>query len=81
MSHARGVLFLAAAHEKVAVRSFPASRVKRAVSGSGRASKHQMQHTIMSRLGLKKLPHPPDVADAIAIALCCLESSARPIST
>lgn len=81
MSHARGVLFLAAAHEKVAVRSFSATRVKRAVTGSGRASKHQMQHTIMSRLGLKELPNPPDVADAIAIALCCLETSAQPLST
>ncbi len=81
MGHARGALLLAAAHERVAVKSFSATRVKSAVSGSGRASKHQIQRTVMSRLNLKKLPHPPDVADAIAIALCCLETSALPLST
>ena len=39
-------------------------------TGSGRAPKWQMQEAIRQELGLPALPEPPDVADALAIALC-----------
>ena len=38
--------------------------------GNGRASKRQMQLAIQSVYGLEEPPEPPDVADALAIALC-----------
>ncbi len=71
MGHARGVILQAAAAAEIEVRSFSATRIKKAVTGNGRASKMQVQRAIKSLLGLQKLPAPADVADAIAAALCC----------
>jgi crossover junction endodeoxyribonuclease RuvC len=70
MAHARGVIFLAAAQRDVPVVSIAATRIKKTITGSGRASKEQMQHTIQRELKLAQLPEPPDVADALAAALC-----------
>ncbi|MEI8210835.1 MAG: crossover junction endodeoxyribonuclease RuvC [Planctomycetota bacterium] len=70
MGHARGVLCLAAADAGLAVDSYEATKVKRMLTGSGRAPKSQMQHAVQLQLGLKEPPDPPDVADALAIALC-----------
>jgi crossover junction endodeoxyribonuclease RuvC len=70
MGHARGVIFLAAAQHNLPVVSYSATRIKKTITGSGRASKEQMQHTIQRELGLAQLPEPPDVADALAAALC-----------
>ncbi len=70
MGHARGVIFLAAAQRDLPVVSYNATRIKKNITGSGRASKDQVQRTIQRELGLAKLPEPPDVADALAVALC-----------
>jgi len=71
MGHARGVILQRAAEAGSTVESFAATRVKKSLTGNGRASKGQMQRAIQSILGLASAPEPPDVADAIAIALCC----------
>jgi crossover junction endodeoxyribonuclease RuvC len=70
MAHARGVLLLAAAKHGLPVVSYNATRIKKTVTGSGRAPKDQVQRTIQRELGLAQLPEPPDVADALAAALC-----------
>ncbi|MFN6400335.1 MAG: crossover junction endodeoxyribonuclease RuvC [Planctomycetota bacterium] len=70
MGHARGVLCLAAANADLAVHSYEATKVKRMLTGNGRAPKDQMQQAIRLQLKLKEPPDPPDVADALAIALC-----------
>ncbi len=70
MGHARGVIFLAAAQQNIPVISYASTKVKKIVTGNGRASKDQVQRTIQRELGLTTLPEPPDVADALAIALC-----------
>ncbi|MEQ1825070.1 MAG: crossover junction endodeoxyribonuclease RuvC [Pirellula sp.] len=70
MGHARGVLCLAAANAGKAVHSYEPTKVKRLLTGNGRAPKSQMQMAIQHQLGLKEPPDPPDVADALAIALC-----------
>jgi crossover junction endodeoxyribonuclease RuvC len=70
MAHARGVMFLAAAQHGLSVVSYNATRIKKTITGNGRASKEQVQRTIQRELGLAKLPEPPDVADALAAALC-----------
>jgi crossover junction endodeoxyribonuclease RuvC len=70
MGHARGVIFLAAAQQKIPVLSYASTQVKKIITGNGRASKDQVQRTIQRELGLTTLPEPPDVADALAIALC-----------
>jgi crossover junction endodeoxyribonuclease RuvC len=70
MGHARGVIFLAAAQHGIPVVSYDSTHVKKNVTGSGRASKDQVQRTIQRELGLGSMPDPPDVADALAVALC-----------
>lgn len=71
MGHARGVVLCAAARLGIEVRNYAATQVKRYLTGRGRASKAQVQRAVQTALGLEQLPEPPDVADAIALALCC----------
>ena len=70
MGHARGVILLAAARAGARVVSYSATKVKKSVVGSGHASKVQIQRAIQSVFGLKDPPEPPDVADALAVAMC-----------
>jgi crossover junction endodeoxyribonuclease RuvC len=70
MAHARGVIFLAASQQALPVISYNATRVKKTITGNGRAPKDQVQRTIQRELGLASLPEPADVADALAVALC-----------
>lgn len=74
MGHARGVILQTCAEAAIEVRSFSATRIKKSITGNGRASKEQMQRTIQTLLCLPDLPEPHDVADAIAAALCCANS-------
>jgi crossover junction endodeoxyribonuclease RuvC len=75
LGEARGVALLAAAEVGVPVVSYAPAAVKRAVVGYGRAEKHQVQQMVKLLLGLAEAPTPHDVADALAIALCHLQSS------
>lgn len=77
MGHARGVILLAAGRSDIPVRSYSATRIKRYLTGNGRASKSQVQRAIQITLGLPSIPEPPDVADALAIALCCVWDAGR----
>ncbi len=77
MGHARGVILQKCARAHIEVKSFAATRIKKSITGNGRASKEQMQKTMQSILGLPELPKPPDVADAMAAALCCANSIDR----
>ena len=70
MGHARGVIFLAAGQRDLPVVSYNATSIKKTITGSGRASKEQVQRTIQRELNLASVPEPPDVADALAVALC-----------
>ena len=70
MAHARGVFFLAGAQRNIPVFSYAPTKVKKLVTGSGRAGKEQMQHAVARELGLAGPPEPHDVADALGIALC-----------
>lgn len=70
MAHARGAILLAAAQRDMPMVHYGATRIKKTITGSGRASKDQVQRTIQRELGLAELPEPPDVADALAAALC-----------
>jgi crossover junction endodeoxyribonuclease RuvC len=70
MGHARGAIFLAAAQHGLEIASYSATRVKKTITGNGRASKDQMQRTIQRELSLANAPEPHDVADALAVALC-----------
>lgn len=77
MGHARGVIFLAAARAGVPVQSYSATEIKKSLTGTGRATKAQIQRMVQMRLGLDSPPEPPDVADAIAAAYCHIERTLR----
>lgn len=70
MGHARGVICLAAAQAEVSVTHYSATQIKKVLTGNGRAPKSQMQLAIRRELQLAEVPDPPDVADALAVALC-----------
>jgi len=70
MGHARGVIVLAAAQAGIPTKSYPSTLIKKTITGNGHAAKWQMQEAIGRELGLPAVPEPPDVADALAIALC-----------
>ena len=74
MGHARGVILQRCAQAAIEVKSFSATRIKKSITGNGRASKEQVQKTIQTILSLPQIPEPNDVADAIATALCCANS-------
>lgn len=71
MGHARGAIILAAQLAGIEVRHFAATRIKKILTGNGRAPKSQMQLVVTRELRLTSPPNPPDVADALAIALSC----------
>lgn len=70
MGHARGVMLLAVAQAGVELVELRPNEVKKSLTGHGHASKGQMQRAIQGVFGLEAPPSPPDVADALAIALC-----------
>lgn len=70
VSHARGVLMLAATQYGVDVNEYTPLQIKQALTGYGRAEKHQIQDMVRMRLGLSSLPKPDDAADALAVAIC-----------
>ena len=80
MGHARGVICLAAARLGIPIVHYGATQIKKMLTGSGRASKGQVQRAICHEFGLAAPPEPPDVADALAVALChlhCAHAAAR----
>lgn len=69
MGHARGVLALAAAGQGVPVHDLAHAMVKRALIGSGSATKAQVKGMVVRLLGLTVAPRPDDVSDALALAI------------
>jgi crossover junction endodeoxyribonuclease RuvC len=69
MGHARGVIYLAARQLGVTVVALAPSEVKRAMTGNGAAGKAQVQRAVQTVLGLKDLPRPSHLADALGLAV------------
>ena len=74
---AAGVALVAAAQSGCQVAQYTSNEVKQALVGYGGATKDQVQRMVASVLGLDQPPHPPDVADALALAACHL--TAQPL--
>lgn len=70
VAHARGVAMLACVKACGRLYEYTPMQVKQALTGYGKADKHQIQSVVTSMLGLKEIPKPDDCADALAIALC-----------
>jgi crossover junction endodeoxyribonuclease RuvC len=74
LAEVRGVVLLAGEQNGVEVHSYSPREVKACVTGYGHADKRQMQMMVKAHLGMKEIPEPSDAADALAVALCHLQS-------
>jgi len=74
VSHARGVLLLAAVHHCGNLYEYTPLQIKQAMTGYGRADKKQIQEMVRVYLGLEKIPRPDDAADALAVALTHIQT-------
>ena len=70
VAQARGVIVMAAHSRGLKINEYTPLQVKQAVTGYGKAEKHQVMEMVKSLLHLKNLPKPDDTADALALALC-----------
>lgn len=76
LGQARGVAIAAAVAAGLPIYEYAARKVKQTVVGTGSASKEQVQHMVQSLLALSERP-PSDSADALALAICHI-NTARP---
>ncbi len=74
VAQARGVILLCGEQKKLELHEYTPLQIKMALTGYGRADKKQMQEMVRVILGLKEAPQPDDCADALAAALCHVQS-------
>ena len=74
LGQARGVALLSLAHHGLSISEYSAKQVKKAVVGTGAATKHQVQNMVQIILDLNDKPQE-DAADALAMAICHYHSS------
>ena len=79
-AQARGVILVTAAEKNIPIVEYNPRAVKMAMTGFGSASKIQIQSMIQRQFRLKELPRPDDAADALAIALCHLQTRRELVS-
>lgn len=76
LGHARGAILLAASLREIFIAEYTAPEIKKAVTGTGRATKDQVAYMVQQQLKLKEQPSPEDAADGVAAALAhCLMGS------
>ena len=78
LGHARGVILLAGEQAGLTVHELPPAEIKKAVVGSGGATKEQVQFMLARLLRLKAVPQPSDAADGVAAALACVMAARVP---
>lgn len=78
LGHTRGAILLAAALQDLPIAEYTAVEIKKAVVGTGRATKDQVAFMVQQQLRLKSAPTPSDAADGVAAALChCMAGAFR----
>ncbi|MDR2676445.1 MAG: crossover junction endodeoxyribonuclease RuvC [Endomicrobium sp.] len=70
IGQARGAIILTVSLNKISLFEYNPKIVKIALTGYGASDKYQIQHMVKFFLKLKKIPKPDDAADALAIAIC-----------
>lgn len=78
LGHARGVILLAGAQAGLEIAEYAPAVIKKAVVGTGAASKEQVQFMVTRLLRLKSAPQPSDAADGTAAALAHIMSARLP---
>jgi crossover junction endodeoxyribonuclease RuvC len=76
LGHARGAILLAGAHYDLMIAEYAPRQIKKAVVGTGNATKDQVGFMVKQQLRLSEAPTPADAADGVAAALCyCISAS------
>lgn len=75
VAQARGAILIASKKYTNELFEYTPLQIKQAITGNGRAEKRQMQLMVASILGLEKVPRPDDAADALAVAICHLQTN------
>lgn len=70
VAEARGVIILACINKGCKLFEYTPLQIKQALTGNGRADKHQVQFMVKAILKLNSIPRPDDAADGLAAALC-----------
>jgi crossover junction endodeoxyribonuclease RuvC len=70
IGQARGAIVLTVSINHIPLFEYNPKVVKVALTGYGSADKYQMQYMVKAFLKLKEAPKPDDVADALAMAIC-----------
>jgi len=74
VGQARGVAILSLAEAGLSISEYGPVEIKQAVVGYGKASKNQVQQMVKVLLNLQEIPKPDDAADALAVAICHINS-------
>src|SRR5262245_58468140 len=69
LGHARGVVLLAGENAGLSIHEFPPAEVKKAIAGTGSATKEQVQFMLTRLLRLRAAPEPADASDGVAAAV------------
>ena len=75
VAEARGVILLAGRKNNLPTYEYTPLQIKQALTGQGRAEKTQVQFMVKSILGLSAIPRTDDAADALAVAICQLQTN------
>ncbi|HJD06017.1 MAG TPA: crossover junction endodeoxyribonuclease RuvC [Candidatus Onthoplasma faecipullorum] len=75
VAEARGALIVACKQYNDRLFEYTPLQIKQALTGNGRAEKKQVQFMVKNVLGLTQTPKPDDAADALAVALCHMQTN------
>ena len=78
LGQVRGVAILAAVHRQLAISEYSPREVKRSVTGSGAASKQQVEFMVRTLLNVPAAFKRSDEADGLALAICHVLQRAVP---
>ena len=74
IGQAQAIAFLASASVGLPVHTYQPTQVKHSVTDHGGSSKEQVQEMVSILLGLPHPPKPDDASDALAVAICHINS-------
>jgi len=79
MAHARGIVSLISAQHNLSLVEYSPTRVRKALTGNGSASKEQVARVVYTWLGVQESSWSSDATDALALAIAHAQISKAPV--